>query len=131
MKLICPKGHDIQKCGRNTEYRCRLCANSDSRKWHTSKSKAALALMHRKSNLKKNYGLTLENYDNLFKFQSGYCLGCNRHQNQLNHKLNVDHNHITGKIRGLLCIGCNRALGFVEENRHTLINLANYLKENS
>lgn len=84
--------------------------------------------MNRKSNLKRSYGLTLKEYTDLFNYQSGYCLGCSRHQDNLNHKLNVDHNHKTGEIRGLLCIGCNRALGFVEENTHTLINLANYLR---
>jgi hypothetical protein len=128
---FCPRNHDTALCGRNTAYRCRKCSVIDSTKWFNKMSKTEKSNYHRKANLKKMYGLTIEQYNWFFQNQKGYCLGCNRHQSILNRKLNVDHNHITTKVRGLLCIGCNRALGFVEENIQTLLNLANYLKENN
>jgi len=45
--------------------------------------------------------------------------------------LSVDHNHKTGKIRGLLCTKCNTALGIMEENKELMLKLINYLMESN
>lgn len=75
----------------------------------------------------KEYQITEDQYNELFKKQSGKCLGCNTHQDDLNKKLCVDHCHKTGKIRGLLCVPCNLAIGLVKDNIDVLKNLINYL----
>jgi len=75
----------------------------------------------------KNYQITEEEYNKLFENQSGKCLGCNIHQNDLSKKLCVDHCHETGKIRGLLCTPCNLAIGLVKDNVDVLKNLIIYL----
>lgn len=67
--------------------------------------------------------LTLEQYDALLKAQDGKCAVC--HQPGTN--LAVDHDHATGEIRGLLCRGCNLALGFVKERAAVAFELANYI----
>ena len=64
----------------------------------------------------------------LFDKQAGCCAICGKHQANLKQTMNVDHNHKTGKIRGLLCHNCNLLLGFAEENIQTLKNAINYLK---
>lgn len=78
----------------------------------------------------KAYGLTVEQVDAMFKRQYGRCLGC---QGELKvggkrgERFNVDHNHETGEVRGLLCSPCNRSLGLLKEDPSTLRRLISYL----
>lgn len=68
----------------------------------------------RKRVLKYNYGITHQQYEELFKQQNGCCAICgNVEEVEIcgRRTLSVDHNHKTGKVRGLLCRKCNRALG--------------------
>lgn len=58
----------------------------------------------RKYNLKRRYGLTLDQYHKLLDDQNGVCAICLRSENRY---LAVDHCHETGEIRGLLCTHCN------------------------
>jgi hypothetical protein len=58
------------------------------------------------------YGITVEQYDALFIAQSGRCGMCGSPPRK--YRLGVDHDHATGRVRGLLCNGCNVALGVVE-----------------
>ena len=81
-------------------------------------------LSQRKSSLKSQYGLTLEQFDLLSKSQNYECRICNRKI-----KLCVDHDHKTGKVRGLLCSRCNRCIGQFEENVIFLKNAIKYIKE--
>uniref|UniRef100_A0A6M3X8R9 Putative recombination endonuclease VII n=1 Tax=viral metagenome TaxID=1070528 RepID=A0A6M3X8R9_9ZZZZ len=74
--------------------------------------------------LMREFGITLEKYDNMFTSQHGVCAICGSSPN--NENLCVDHNHSTGKIRGLLCRKCNSALG-VFENAGTLAKAQVYL----
>jgi len=55
------------------------------------------------------YGLTEEQYAEILARQGGRCAMCEEIQ-----KLVIDHDHISGKVRGLLCISCNTGLNFVE-----------------
>jgi hypothetical protein len=75
----------------------------------------------------KKYGLTRKEYDEIFSKQMGKCTICQRHQSELSCKLCVDHNHITGEIRGLLCRNCNLILGNSKESPTILSNCINYL----
>jgi len=81
-------------------------------------------------NLKRCYGITIEQYDQMFNVQEGKCKVCGKHQNELKQPLSVDHNHITGKVRGLLCPNCNTILGYAKDDINILQNVINYLKEN-
>ena len=51
------------------------------------------------------------NYNELFTAQNGKCAICGKHQSELKNALHLDHNHITGNVRGLLCCNCNLGLG--------------------
>lgn len=75
--------------------------------------------------LKKNYGMTIEDFNKILRSQDGKCAnsGCSTRG-----ALVVDHDHKTGKIRGLLCHRCNRALGQAEDSPGRLIGLAEYLQ---
>jgi Autographiviridae endonuclease VII len=80
------------------------------------------------SQLKTKYKINLQIYNDMFAIQKGLCLGCYRHSSEFNQSLAVDHNHITGEIRGLLCINCNRTLGYGKDNPAILRRLADYLE---
>jgi hypothetical protein len=69
---------------------------------------------HRFQHLKRLYGITVEDYGRMFIEQNGRCAICGKHQLELSCILGVDHDHVTGKIRGLLCVNCNRNLGILE-----------------
>jgi len=59
----------------------------------------------------KRYGIAIAVYNKMFEEQQGYCMICGKHQSELKRALSVDHNHHTGRIRGLLCGSCNTAIG--------------------
>jgi hypothetical protein len=69
-------------------------------------------------------------YDELFLEQNGRCKMCQMEQSRLNKKLSVDHDHVTGKIRGLLCQRCNAVLGLCHDDIRILTKAIIYLKRN-
>lgn len=83
----------------------------------------------RKRFLMNKFGITIEEYNNLFEKQKGCCAICGIHQNKLDKKLAVDHGHETGEIRGLLCTRCNLLLGNVNDDISILINSIQYLND--
>lgn len=81
----------------------------------------------RNSNLKRKFGITLDDYEDMLFGQGGKCLICGEEQNG-NKELSVDHDHRTGKIRGLLCSRCNTFVGYIESNPNLLSKVMNYIK---
>lgn len=77
----------------------------------------------RRYRLKRNFGLTPTDYDQMEREQNGCCKICGKQV-----KLHVDHDHVTGTVRGLLCHQCNTVLGLVGESRMTLRKMATYLQ---
>lgn len=82
----------------------------------------------RVSQLKCTYGITLDDWNSLFEKQEGRCAICKRPQDYFEKSLAVDHNHKTGKVRGLLCENCNRAIGLLYDNIDSLRNAIDYLE---
>lgn len=86
---------------------------------------------HRNLHLKRNYRISLDEYNLMLEAQEGRCLGCTIFYTQSSRgRFHVDHCHTTGKIRGLLCHNCNTALGLIKDNIDTLSMLISYLKTN-
>ena len=81
----------------------------------------------RKLEYKKDFNITIADYDRMFTEQNGYCAICGRHQSVFSRRLAVDHDHITSKIRGLLCDPCNRGMGMLKE--HNLQKALDYLSK--
>lgn len=75
-------------------------------------------------NLKYFYGLSIEQFEAMVIAIGGICPGCGTTPK----RLCVDHCHRTGRIRGLLCDNCNRALGSAKDSPATLRRLATYLE---
>lgn len=70
--------------------------------------------MMRRAWMRSIYGLTVKDYTRLKKRQNGRCGICYRKKCGSGRHLSIDHNHATMKIRGLLCMRCNRALGWYD-----------------
>lgn len=83
---------------------------------------------NRKYNLKKDYGITPEEYDAMLQAQGGTCAIC--HGTESVGRLAVDHCHATGVVRGLLCTNCNQAIGKLRDDTQLLKNAINYLEVN-
>jgi len=66
--------------------------------------------------LKHKYNITPDDYERMVKEQNGLCAICKNPPRGKTKRLSVDHDHETGKVRGLLCVPCNRALGYLENN---------------
>jgi hypothetical protein len=77
----------------------------------------------RKSHLKRKYGLTTDEYEGLLASQGGRCAICGNPDAD-----NVDHDHETGKVRGILCFKCNVAIGLVDEDSDRARRAAEYLE---
>jgi hypothetical protein len=79
--------------------------------------------------LKRNFGMTLGEYDKMNKLQNKVCAICKNSDcnNKKNTHLNVDHDHKTGNIRELLGSKCNMVLGLVSDNITILENMIKYL----
>ena len=84
----------------------------------------------RNSKYKKTFGITLEEYNEMFTKQNGCCSICGRHQSEFNKALSVDHNHETGEIRGLLCSKCNFGIGNFNDSIELIEKALLYLKTN-
>lgn len=86
-------------------------------------NREAETLANRKGLLRREYKLTLQEYDNLCKQQNYLCAICMKKETLI-----VDHDHKTGKIRGLLCSSCNKGLGFFGDSSNLLEKSVSYLK---
>ncbi len=70
----------------------------------------------RKAALKHSFGITVEQFDDLLAAQGGRCAMCGSETSTGRYKtLAVDHDHATGRVRGLLCFRCNTGLGYYEK----------------
>ena len=79
----------------------------------------------RRRHVEQTYGLTEADHDTLLDHQDGACAIC---RGQRTYALNVDHNHSTGAVRGLLCRRCNKLLRDVRDNPAVLRAAAVYLE---
>ncbi len=98
---------------------CKTCLSKYSLQRYNYDPRTA-----RNRHLLKTYGLTPEAYIQLFDAQHGRCAICGmRHSGWLD----VDHNHSTGLIRGLLCPNCNKMIGLAKDDSRRLRKAAKYL----
>lgn len=123
---------------------CRKC-ESDKRKSDRQINRAAHTKRHReymarlpvqeryrigrRARLLRKYGLTAEDYDALLIKQNYGCAICgSRKGDSRYHLLHVDHDHVTGLVRGLLCFDCNRGLGCFSDSPELLKQADKYLQ---
>ena len=79
----------------------------------------------------KKYGLTEEQFRAMETKQNSLCAICGKTEKNIDRNLSVDHDHVTGKVRGLLCSNCNRGLGYFKDNSELMKKAAEYVIQNS
>ncbi len=112
--------------------------------YHNNKERVlVLAKQYRDSNaekvknwkLKDSFGITIDDYKSMYEKQNGLCAICNTPETYFDKRigktrtLSVDHDHITGKVRGLLCKSCNLGIGQFKDNTDLMLNAIRYIKE--
>ena len=84
----------------------------------------------RRFSLMRNYGITLDEFNKMNATQGSKCKICDTHVNKLaGNTLYIDHCHITGAIRGLLCSRCNSGIGMMNDNIDTVRSALRYLEQ--
>lgn len=96
-----------------------------SREWDR-RNPEKRAIAGRRYRLKKKYGVSLEDYELMLASQGGVCAICAEAPGK--GVLHVDHCHTTGRVRGLLCHKCNKALGLFADSPERLHSAATYLR---
>lgn len=145
-KTHCPKGHAYtdENTYRDSEGSrdCIACRREYDRRRVRDKEKVREYNRERYKRLaadpdwRKNrwywetYGISLLEYRQMSAAQAGRCAVCKKLPDGegCNAVLAVDHDHATGKVRGLLCGPCNRALGIMEDDIERILSLATYLE---
>jgi predicted Fe-S protein YdhL (DUF1289 family) len=114
---------------------CKLCENRRISAWNKVNpdrrakvvkrfaQKESTKKYRREWGLQKRFGITQEQYDLLLEKQARKCAICQKIR-----LLVVDHCHTTGKVRGLLCGSCNRAIGLLKDSSESAQRAASYLK---
>lgn len=89
----------------------------------TKESRKAASNRWARANFKMKYGMSNDQFYAMSASQGNKCKICGCEV-----KLTVDHDHVTGKVRGLLCGHCNSILGMSDDNQETLSRAIEYLK---
>lgn len=119
--------------------RCKECAGQVKIEWQAQNSDQVKEMhsSYWKNNKMKimmqRYGITKEDFNSLLEKQDSKCAICGREDpgcgDSRRSRFSVDHDHLTGKIRGLLCILCNTALGSLQDSPDLLRKAATYIEE--
>ncbi len=107
---------------------CKKCQSAGARKW--SKDNPERRTRNRwLYEIRTRYGMSESDWDALLAKQGGGCAICGTCEPNGKHsRLSVDHCHVTGKVRGILCSNCNRAIGLIQDNARLLRKAADYLE---
>lgn len=126
-QAYCPACETVKRLedfGRNAGARngrtayCRPCHNERSKQ-----TAGRLYGGYREYHLRRRYGITGAQYDALVEAQGGRCALCQEREPQ-----HVDHDHLTGEVRGVLCSCCNQGLGSFRDRAQLLRSAADYLE---
>ena len=118
---------EFYNSGKYLQAHCKSCGRERSKEYyHKNKHKASFKENEKRKQLHKSYGLSLEEYNKRLERQGGVCVICGSKDSH--RKLSVDHDHETGRIRGLLCSSCNIAIGLLGDNACGVRKALDYLE---
>lgn len=135
------KDEFVKQKNKNGTYRlrnfCRCCDNERRKKYYYANREQSLEKVkqyaqsnpnkvsrnNKNKKLKKRYDISIEEYETMLRNQNEQCVICNTKT-----KLFVDHCHVTGKVRSLLCHQCNTGIGMLKENEEILRNAIEYIR---
>lgn len=108
------------------EYKKSLKGKEAEKRYRSKESVRSRIADRNRYRLLIRYGITIDTYESILLEQDGVCAICLMKKEET---LHVDHCHNTGKVRGLLCGSCNRALGLMKDNTDFLLKAIQYLQK--
>lgn len=125
--------HTIRRIDENRPYstdnwfwKPRLCGTED-RNEYAREYRKRNPVATKNSELKSSFGISIEDYHDMLIYQGGVCAICAKDNNGTYKHFAVDHDHATGRVRGLLCSDCNTGLGLFKDEISLLDNAKKYL----
>lgn len=114
------------------QYHCRSCQSERFRAWRERNVDLSRAKW-RDQQMRSVWGIGVAEYNALHEAQGGVCAIClepetSKHRGRVR-RLAIDHDHETGRIRGLLCTQCNTALGKFRDSESRLLRAVAYLRQ--
>jgi hypothetical protein len=143
MISVCSNGHLKTPENVDKRNRCKICyhtshkiwraknkdkKNQDSKEYYYNNKEKVKEVIER-SRLKRQYGITVDDYNEMVINQNNVCAICGKEETEKNNKLSIDHDHETGMVRNLLCHKCNRGLGSFNDDIEILKNAVAYLSK--
>ena len=121
----CKRGHDpeLYVCPPSGVWVCLGCKRENGAAYR-KKHKAKVQLRGRLA----RYGISESEFSELWRKQAGCCAICGITLD--GGKYRIDHDHATGRVRGLLCVSCNTGIGLLRDSAEVLMSAAKYLSEN-
>jgi len=104
----------------------RLCRPCKMRWQREARRKDPLYFWNKQ--LKSRYGIVRAEYEAIFDQQGGMCAICGVGLKRFDRGTVIDHCHRTGRVRGILCLSCNTAIGMLRESSIAARALADYLE---
>lgn len=119
-------------CEQNKESGLSYCGRCDrwlpvERFWNTSFSSSRKKSSCRSCLVGASYGISGIEFDHLLESQGSACAMCGAMEGRGERSLHVDHDHITGQVRGFLCDDCNRGIGMLRDSTVILSKAIEYL----
>lgn len=122
---------------------CKVCKNKQNKKYRDTPNGKIISRkslykyntsskgkeIKRNSELKRKYNITSEEYTRILKDQGGVCAICGSSTPGGPGKFHVDHDHDTGKVRGLLCNNCNLGMGYYKDSIGVHLSAVQYLRK--
>ena len=118
-----PVGRD-PKTGASLGILCIQCNSTHG----TSRPRKRTPEQIRDADMRRLYGITVEDYDAMFDKQGGACKICRTPWIEGMKRFPVDHDHRTNAVRGILCDSCNRAIGLMNDDPARLMSAASYIE---
>jgi hypothetical protein len=135
--VICKEVKPLDEFGPDTnradgrKRQCRPCVAATMRVWNANHQRSVRA-----TKMKRNFGISIEEYEALYQRANGCCEICgvavpshlDNDAKKLAAKVAIDHDHTTGRVRGLLCGPCNCSIGYMLDDPTRLRAAADYLE---
>lgn len=116
----CDETHEQESRGIRNNARCRTCKNFKPHNYSGLDRWDAI--------IRRVYGISLKEYDEMLYEQGNGCAICGRQEDVVNRRLAIDHCHESNKVRGILCSRCNQGLGLFDDNTEILQSAIKYLR---
>jgi hypothetical protein len=116
-------------CNEEHEQKSReIQNNAKSRQCETFKPHNWSGLEREDNIMRKQYGISTEQFAELLEFQDGGCAICAKPIENIRRRMNIDHDHKSDIVRGILCTGCNTGLGHLGDDIEGLKRALYYLE---